>query len=315
MVIFLYGPDSYRSQEKLFDLIEKFKEKRDSAGTSILKLDGEELASDEFRKAIFSAGLFAKKRMVIIKNLLSTNKNSELLEEVMKFLQNKNNQDNVIIFYETNEPLKNNLNKKAFELLKKEKYAEEFELLDEKHLNKWINEQVKKSNGSISDAAMTMLIDFFGNNLWSLKNEIEKSLAYGQGRITPEIVSLLGEKEQEENIFALIDALIGRNKKIAMELLNKELAKGTFFPQIIGSLAYQFRIMIQVKSSASSNFYQLAKDLGAHPFSIKKASVQVKKYSFEELKKIYQEILNIDLQLKTSSRNPELLFDLLIAKI
>lgn len=315
MIIFLYGPDSYRSQAKLLDLINKFKEKRDSQGTSIQKIEGEELTSHDFRKAVFSTGLFAKKRMIIIKNLLAENKDQELLEEIIKLLKNKKDEDNVIIFYESVEPLKNKLNKKAFELLKKEKYAEQFEPLDERYLKKWINEQVEKSNGSISDSAIAMLIDFFGNNLWSLKNEIEKNLAYGQGKITPEIVKLLGEKEQEENIFALIDALVAKNKKTAFTLLNKELAKGTFFSQIIGSLAYQFRIMLQVKTSKNSNFYQLAKDLGAHPFSVKKAASQVKNYSLEELKKIYQEILNIDLQLKTSSRDPELLFDLLIAKL
>jgi len=315
MIIFLYGPDNYRSQEKLFDLINKFKEKRDLQGTSITKLDGELLSNDEFRKNVLSAGLFAKKRMIIIKNLLAENKNPELLEEITKFLKNKNTEDNVVIFYETTEPLKNKLNKKVFDVLTKEKYAEQFDLLDERNLNKWINLQVKKENGQISDSAVSLLIDFFGNNLWSLKNEINKALAYGQGKITPEILKLLGESEKEENIFALMDALVAKNKKRAIELLEKELAKGTFFSQIIGSLAYQFRIMLQVKGSNNPNSYQLAKELGAHPFSIKKAMAQVKKYSLDELKKIYQEILEIDLKLKTSSRDPELLFNLLIAKL
>jgi DNA polymerase III subunit delta len=315
MIIFLYGQDNYRSQEKLFDLINKFKEKRDLQGTSITELDGESLSNDEFRKNVLSAGLFAKKRMIIIKNLLAENKDQELLEEIMKFLKNKNNEDNVVIFYEIASPLKNKLNKKVFDLLAKEKYAEQFEALDERNLNKWIHALVQKEKGQISDSAVSLLIDFFGNNLWSIKNEIDKALAYGQGKITPEILKLLGESEKEENIFALMDALVAKNKKRAVELLEKELAKGTFFPQIIGSLAYQFRIMLQVKDSNNSNFYQLAKELGAHPFSIKKAVVQVKKYSLDELKKIYQEILEIDLQLKTSSRDPELLFDLLIAKL
>jgi DNA polymerase III subunit delta len=315
MIIFLYGPDSYRSQEKLFDLIEKFKEKRDAQGTSVTKLDGDQLTADEFRKTVLSAGLFAKKRMIIVKNLLAESKNQELLDEISKFLKEKKERDNIVIFYESDEPLKSNLHKKVFELLKKERYAEKFELLDERKLEKWINEQVKKAKGEISGSAVTVLINFFGSNLWSIKNEIDKALAYGQNKITPEIIKLLGETEKEENIFALTDALAAKNKKRAMELLAKELDKGTFFPQIIGSLSYQFRIMLQVKASGQTNFYALAKEIGVHPFSVKKAIEQVRKYKLEELKKIYQEILDIDLQLKTSSRDPELLFDLLIAKL
>ena len=315
MLIFLYGKDTYRSQEKLNFYIQKFKEKRDGQGLSIDKLEGVTLAPDEFRKNVFSVGLFSQKRMLVIKNLLAENKNQDTLKEIIESFKKLEKEENVVIFYENDEPQKNEVIKKLFNLLTKQKYAEKFDFLEKKDLEKWINNYIKKINGQIEHEAINFLTDYFNADLWSIKNELDKALSYGNGKITLKNLELLCEQEKEENIFALIDALIAKNKKRAVELLEKELAKGTFFPQIIGSLAYQFRIILQVKSTSSSNFYQLAKELGVHPFSVKKAIEQGKKYNDEELKKIYQEILNIDLQLKTSSRDPELLFDLLIAKL
>lgn len=315
MTIFLYGPDTFRSQEKLNFYLQKFKEKHDGQGLSIDKLEGAILTPDEFRKNIFSVGLFSQKRMLVIKNLLAESKNQELLKEILESFKKLEKEENVVIFYESDEPQKNEVIKKLFNLLIKQKYAEEFDFLEKKDLGKWINNYIKKTNGQIKHEAINFLTDNFNADLWSIKNELDKALSYGNGKITLENLELLCEQEKEENIFAFIDALIAKNKKRAVELLEKELAKGTFFPQIIGSLAYQFRIILQVKSTNSSNFYQLAKELGVHPFSVKKAIEQGKKYNDEELKKIYQEILEIDIQLKTSSRDPELLFDLLIARL
>lgn len=315
MIIFLYGPDTYRSHQRLNYYLEKFKEKRDSTGTSILKLDGEELDINEFRKTTLSAGLFAQKRMIVIKNLLAKNKDQKLLEEIIVSFKKIKEGDNVVIFHEQDEPQKNNTVKKILVLLKKEKYAEEFKLLDSRALEKWIVNEVKKENGQIDHQAINFLAEYFGQNLWDLKKEIEKALAYGRDKITMEALGLLSDTEKEENIFALIDALINKNKKRAVELLEKELAKGTFFPQIIGGLAYQFRILLQVKNMRLPNIYRIAKEIGVHPFSVKKGVEQSQRYQLDELKKIYQEILEIDLQLKTSSRDPELLFDLLIAKL
>lgn len=323
MIIFLYGKDTYRSTQKLNFYLEKFKEKRDSQGTSIVKLDGEELDINEFRRATLSAGLFAQKRMIVIKNLLSKNQDKDrdenqsqkLIEEIIASFKKLREGDNVIVFYEQDEPRKNESVKKLLTLLKKEKYAEEFEPLDHRSLEKWIINEVKKENGQIDRPAINFLAEYFGDNLWALKNEMAKALAYNQNKIDLPTLKLLSETERGENIFAMIDALINKNKKRALELLEKEISRGTTFPQIIGGLAYQFRILLQVKRVGWTNAYALAKKLGVHPFSVKKAIEQSKKYQMEELKKIFQEILNIDLQLKTSNRDPELLFDLLIAKL
>lgn len=317
MIIFLYGPDTYRSHEKLSEFIEKFKRKRDAKGLSIIRIESSDLTIDKFRQSVLSPGLFAAKRLIVIENLLSQNKDPYLIKEVINFLKKdkKEESDNIVIFWEEEKNTLNDEERKLFNLLKGVKYAQKFNFLETDELCRWIEKEVKKRKGIIEKEAVNLLIDYIGSDLWRMSQELDKLMAYCQKKLSCQDIKLLVEANEEENIFSLVDALIAKNKKRAVELLEKELAKGTFFTQIIGSLAYQFRLLLQLKETRSANFYQLAKELGAHPFSVKKAIFQVKKYQPEELKKIYQELLKIDLQLKTTGLKPEILFDLLIAKL
>ncbi|MFN3301793.1 MAG: DNA polymerase III subunit delta [Patescibacteria group bacterium] len=316
MVIFLYGPDTYRSKERLKELIDSFKKKRDQLGLSVIKLEGKNLTLDEFRKTVLPTGLFSTKRLIIIENLLSQNKDKNLIKEIVIFLKKKLEKENVVIFYETEEIKKEEPYHSLFNLLRKQKYVYEFNFLEGLALRNWIIKEVKKIGGQISPPAIDYLVLYFGSNLWEIKNEIDKALAYGQGKIEKKTLEIISEKKEEEEIFALIDALINKNKKKAIKLLENELAKGTSFSYILSLLANQFRIILSLKEQKRIfNYYQIAKELGVHPYPVKKAFEQMKRYNLEELKKIYQELLKIDLQLKTSGLKPELLFDLLIAKL
>ena len=52
-----------------------------------------------------------------------------------------------------------------------------------------------------------------------------------------------------------------------------------------------------------------------HPYVIQKSTQQTRKFNFEELKKIYQKIFQVDLDIKTGKIEPETAIDLLIAEI
>ena len=60
---------------------------------------------------------------------------------------------------------------------------------------------------------------------------------------------------------------------------------------------------------------QVAKRLGVHPFVVKKNLYLVKRYSFDKLKKIHQQLLEIDLKTKTGQGDQSLLVDLFVNKV
>ena len=344
MIIFLYGPDTYRSKEKLKEIKEKFIQEVDKAGLNIIKLDGEKLERNKFRETVLTPGFLARRRLIIIENICQ-NKNSQLQKEVLKFLERKTeDKDNIIVFWEEITKLRKDYlpasrcearqtgentkgGNKLLGQLRKEKYAQEFALLKGYKLNEWIKKEVIKQGGRIENQTVNLLADHVGSNLWQINNEINKLVSYKQNKIiTSDDINLLVKSKIDENIFNLVDALGTKNKKMALKLLNDQLENKTPWPYLMTMIIRQFRILLQIKSVCAKTptdspltkgvrglSYNLSvSNLGLHPFVLQKAQAQAKNYSLEELKNIYQRLLGIDVQLKTTQVDPKVLFDLFI---
>lgn len=332
MIIFLYGPDTYRSRQKLSALKQKFISQKDKNELNVSNIVyGNDLTVDELRKTVLTSGLFSKKRLIIIEGSLknqvhkSTQKKTDTVtEETINILKkSRQDKDNIIIFWEEEVKQKEltNLQKKLYQLLKKQKYAQEFTLLKPGQIKDWIKKEVEKQGIKIEQKATNLLTDIYGNNLWFIKNELDKLIAAQNNSF--KIIQLKDLKNTvsskvEQNIWQLTDALGQKNKKLALRLLCNQLKTGTNIDYLISMLAYQYRIIFRIKSYIKNNqiysHYQLAKKLSLHPFVCQKGLQQEKNYTLEELKKIYNQLLTIDLLRKTKPINPEILLDLLIIK-
>ena len=72
MIIFLYGPDTFRSRRKMNEMIAKFRREIDPAGTNIELVNGEKADLAKLNEAIASASLLAKKRLIVIENFFAS---------------------------------------------------------------------------------------------------------------------------------------------------------------------------------------------------------------------------------------------------
>ncbi len=344
MVIFLFGPDTYRSRQRLSDIKQEFIRRKDKKGLNISVVQATDLTVDELRKAVLSSSLFSEKRLIIIEELLSgdiRNRNSKefesLLQEITKILKKTRRQaglpgrqaGNILVFWgqEIKEKELTPPQHRLYQLLKKEKYSEEFKLLKPAELKKWIKKQVSQEGVQIEDPAINLLIDIYGNNLWFIKNELDKLIAWQFEPQTkqkkPLIIRLDDIKniilpKTEQNIWRLVDALGQKNKIQALKVLSDQFKNEADVSKIISLLAHQYRTILRIKSylkiNQVSNHYQLAKKLSLHPYVCQKGLAQGENYTLEELKKIYQQLLEIDLLRKSRPVNPEALLDLLIVK-
>lgn len=327
MIIFLYGPDTFRSRQKLKELKERFIKEIDKSGLNLEILDGENLEAQDFEKAIATFPFLAKKRMVIIENLIAKNAGQKIQKEIIEFLDKNNLKDNIIIFWEgeikTGEKShRSKLSIKRsdllFKRLKKERYAQNFELLNLAETASWANQEIKKRHGQIKPAALKTLIDLVGNDLWQLNSEIDKLIAYCYGReITSQDIKKLVKPKIDNNIFKLTDALAQKNKSLAIKLINENLLLGIKGTIILAKIIWQFKNLILIKNLIESKKIQpspeiISQELHLHPFVVKKTLTTVKNYDLSQLKKIYRHLLTIDYKIKTSQIEPEVLFDLLV---
>ncbi len=322
MIIFLYGPDTYRSLQRLHFYEEGFRKKYDPQGLNILKFDGMKLSMEEFRKTTGQVGFLAKKRFIVVYNLIRDNKKIE--REITEYLQKEWLDDNVLIFLEQGEiraPARKKGSKSIVHPLVDfllEKKSEEFSTLVGESLNKWIKDEVKRRGGLIDNPAVLELASLVGPDLWNMSGEIEKLINYKGGQmITSFDVKLLVKAKFDENIFHLTDALAARDAKQSFKLLSDQLEAGAHELYILTMLTRQFRILLQTREilDQESNYHTIASRLKLHPFVAQKAIRDARRFSVAELKSIYRRLLEIDTKIKTSSGEPRVLFDLFIIEV
>jgi len=327
MIIFLYGSDTFRSRQKLKFYREGFKKKYDPQGFNIEVLEGEKLKLEDLRNKLGNRGLLSKKRLLIMEDLISKNKKEKIQKEIVKYLkENKLSQDEVLIFWEGDIENKGGGKKKRGrkkasplrKYLEKEAKTENFDLLKGYKLKKWTEKKIRDKGGRIEPVALDLLLALVGQDLWQMNNEIEKLVNYKKNKvINKEDVSLFVKTKYDTDIFKLTDALAEKKKKLALKLIHDQIESGENELYLLAMLSRLFRILVQVKEVAleESNYYTIANRLNLHPFVAKKSLAQVSNFTFQELKNIYKNLLDIDLKIKTSQSNPRVLFDLFILKL
>ncbi|MFH1535231.1 MAG: DNA polymerase III subunit delta, partial [Patescibacteria group bacterium] len=235
MIIFVHGEDTFRSLRRVKQLKEAFIEKYNSSGFNVIQLEASETGLDEFQSDSFTGGLLEKKRLIIIKNLVSAG-NIELVEGVFDLLSEKKfPKDNILIIWEGKIEEKgkpkikggSKSRKSLLAQLKKER-EESFPLLSDSQLSKWIQDEIKERNGKIEKRAVEELVAKVGADLWQMDSEIEKLVNYVNGQIiTSKQIEEFVKSKYDENIFHLTDALGQKNKEQALRLVRDQLALGT----------------------------------------------------------------------------------------
>ncbi|MFW6283542.1 MAG: DNA polymerase III subunit delta [Minisyncoccales bacterium] len=311
MIIFLYGEDTYRSRQKLNEVIKGYK-KTHGSGLNFKVLDLKKNSYEKFKNDCSSVSMFEEKKLFVLKNVFD-NKSFQ-----KKFLKNKKeylNSNNIIVFYSKK---KGDKRKKFFKFLTKKAKTQEFKPLKGEKLSSWIEKEIKNKGAEISSKGLETLTDYIQNDLWRASNEINKLVNYKNGKkIRKEDVVLLVKPKIKTDIFETIDALAKQNKKKAFRLIHKHLEDGDSPLYLLSMINYQFRNLLSIKDlkERGVSYSKFKKITGLHPYVIKKSNNQAGKFKIKELKKIYNQILIVDQKIKTGKVKAETGLDLLIEEI
>lgn len=310
MLFFYYGEDSFRAKQKIEAIVEKFAAQVDPSRHNIEVLDGENIAPADFFRAVSTIGFLAEKKLIVIKNLLKNKKLADWQEALVHFLDKQKDtaQENYLIFWQTDKP---DARLKLFKRLGKFKYREEFTPLTATKLPAWIRQQASRYQKKISANAVRLLINYVGNDLWQMYQEIHKLAHYSdQPEIEEGAVRDLVQAKVDDNVFALIDALGHKDKALALKLIEDQLNSGVNHQYILTMIARQFRLMIKTKALEKqiNSAPSLAQTLRVHPLVAEKTLVQSRHYDHEQLKKIYAHLLDLDDKFKTTAHQEKILF-------
>ena len=151
---------------------------------------------------------------------------------------------------------------------------------------------------NIDNNTIQYLIETVGCNMQDLINEIRKQIEYAGegGLITKETIDLLCIKKIDTIIFDLTDNLGKKNISKALEVLNGLIYNKEPIQKILVTLYNHFKKLYLVKLCEKNN-RNLTDALNLKPnqaFLVSKYKVQAGYFKEKELRKILEELINLD---------------------
>ncbi len=215
MIIYLYGPDSYRRQQKLNEIKESYGSKNSIFSVENFNMENPD-EIERLKDFILQRGMFDLKKMAVIKNISESG--SEALENLKKLLfANLKNENLILIIFENGK-----LAKDFDFLLTNPAISQEFQNLSGDKLKFFINSEAKKRNIELPTKAIEFLADNFTNNSWEVINELDKLQFLNLKKLDVKDLEKIIDSNIEPNIFKFTGA-ISKNSPVLARLISLEM--------------------------------------------------------------------------------------------
>lgn len=321
MIIFLYGADTFRSWRFRQDLQEKFKRDVDPSAISISVIDGQTATLSDVANLLGAGSLFVKKRLVVITGFLQ-NKKEKIFPELTSYLQKLSKQtsqeENVIIFHDSEIGTLKAAPKKFLTFLLKQRFVQEFKPLTGGQTISFIKQEAASYGKKIESGAANELANRTNNDSWLIASSVKKlSFINHENEISLATVKDMISGSYDENIFALTDALSAKNKNLATRYLNEQYAAGLSDEYILSMLIRQFKILLQIRAGLEASWSQadLTTKLKLHPFVIKKGLTQARNFELVTLKSLLNQLIGLDKKNKTGQSDIRTELIMLISRL
>lgn len=320
MIIFLHGPDTFRSRRIMEEMKTKFISQESENNNSLDSIDGDILDISSIAKKLSTSSLFSQKRMVLVENIFK-NKKTSIFAELLKYLKKIGKRDDLVLIFRDSKIEASKLSadaKKLFKFLCSQEYAQEFKILSPVALNNFIKKELDLYNKQITKGALTELLKRTEGDLWLISQSLKKaSLGIESNVLDINAIKEYSSEKYNEDIFALTDAISQKNKAQAIKILEEQYEAGLSSQYLISMLSRQFKILLQIKEAkeCSLNEAEATKQLKLHPYVVKKGLSQVNNFSLLNLKQYFNKIIEIDKKNKSEQVDIKAELLLLIANL
>ncbi len=289
MILFLYGPDDFRLNQKLGEIASQYNEVHGS-NLSVENLDANQVNFQDFFDVLNQQSMFVSKKLLFLENVFISD---QFKKDLTKKLDQILTSEHIIVLVQKGEVKKNN---KLFKTLEEQARCQYFEALSGPKLKNWVKKELSGLGADIDALALDNLINRTSGDMWLLSSSIKKLTAYSKQIKSEHIGLLINRGPFDSEIFKTIDALAQGNKKRALQLIGEHLKNGDSPFYLLTMVNYQFRNLALVKQGKPKKM---------HPFVFRKTSALASRFSSEEIKRIFNKILQTDLDIKTGKTMPE----------
>ena len=284
-------------------------------GTEDFNLDilyGNETDGSQIVNIAMSYPMMAERRTVIVKNmhLLSTS----AIDVLVKYVQNPSATTCLILT-----ALKLDFRKSSMAKIKEKSIFIEAKSLYDNQVPEWIRSFVSEQNLKITDDAIRLLHASTGSSLRRISTEIEKIKLNLLEKKLVEIadVERVVGISREYNVFEFCDAVGSKKTAKSLKILGGMLQLGEIPSGLLAMLNRHFTIISKLQELKKQKFRreQIAKELKINPFFVENYSKQAELFSYSQIAKVFDLLLEADFQLKTSYQKPKLVMEMLLIKL
>ncbi|MBU2567200.1 MAG: DNA polymerase III subunit delta [Elusimicrobia bacterium] len=278
---------------------------------------GSETNADRFANAMLSQSLFSARRLLVIKE---TNRIKQAQEKEIAGIINDQPSDsggefNLCVVFLNPERLRKDRIKGSgiMNAVAKSGDAVEFRQLYKNEIIKFIQNRITLNDKRVAYQTAEYIHHITGNNLFDISNELEKLFIYtgDKKEITISDVDVCSGYPKQESIYQLLDALISRDRKSSIALLNKLVASGANKSYVLISVYRHYKRAFAAwafLSDGSITQEQIYRKVGLDryhgPILLKKIRNLTESYFSENLRRIYMaelalksgRVVNSDLQ-------------------
>lgn len=187
-------------------------------------------------------------------------------------------------------------------------------------LEKMLNDGAVKRGTKFELGAAKYLIENVGDDIFTLKNELEKLCAFAKGgTISKEIIEKVAVKTVESDIYALADKILSCDLAAAYKILDDLFFMRVEPIIILSTISSVYVDMYRLLTGRSKNFSneKIAEDFayGNRAFLIRNAANNLKKFDFNKLQLSFKALTQADSLLKSFSGDDRIVLEKLIVKL
>lgn len=300
-----YGSEKYQIQE-FIQLLQNQIVDPENRDFAVVHYDLTESPIEVVVEEAETLPFLVERKLILVRDssLFSAAKESGKIEhKVDRLLTYMDNpaEHSVVLFTVSGEKLDER--KKTVKAMKAKGKVLSFMPLSGNELIGWVIRQASSRNCTMDEGAAQALLNSAGVQMAVLSAEVNKLCLYAGsgGTITAEAVTQLVARSTEQNVFGMVEDIANLKLERALSTFYELLKQREEPIKIAALIARQFRIMLQVKELGGQSYsqQQIASQLGLHPYAVKVAGEQARKFEAARLRKSLSELAELDYRMKS----------------
>ena len=260
-------------------------------------------AVDELIAAAQTLPAMADKRVVLVRDLslFSTGKSADDsdMDRIIEYLRSPSPTTCLIFLVKG----KADKRRKLYTFLNGEQAVVDFSPMTEPDAIDWIIRSMRALGKKMSNAVAERFLFAVGSDAALLKQEIEKLADYVGDRdtVTEDDIAVITIQSLESTVFQMVDAQVASQYGEAFLLMHRVLEGGEDRMLILAMLLRQYRMLYQMRCLLDERAPQgeLASLLKIPPFAVRRMQSQAMRYGKEQLKAVYDFLLDFEFRLKS----------------